>query len=66
VGVIPLKIQEEISAIELVPHRWMQGTKHLLEQLMTPYELRSVSSNHGAREMALPYVQIKGTNDNNA
>ena len=65
-GVIPFKTQGEISAIGLTPHRWMWGTTCRLEQLMTPYGLWSVNSNHGMRKMALSCVQIKGQNNINA
>jgi len=35
VGVIPLKVQGEMSTIGFASHRWMRGTKRCLEQLMT-------------------------------
>ena len=56
VGVIPLKIQGEISTVRSAPHRWMRGTKHHLEQLMMPRGLRSVNDNYGVRKMALLHV----------
>ena len=56
VGVIPFKAQGEIPAIGLAPHRWMWGTKHRLEQLMTPRGLQSVSSNYEAHKTVLSHV----------
>ena len=55
-GVVPLKIQEEMSIVGSTPHRWMRGTKRRLEQLMMHRGLRSISNSYGARKMVLPPV----------
>ena len=56
VGVIPLKVQEEISTVGSTPHRWMRGTKRRLEQLMTHRGLRSINNNYEERKTVLPRV----------
>ena len=55
---LPPKILGEMSSIWLASHRWMRGTSYLLEQLMTPRGLRSVSSNYETRKTTFPHMQI--------
>ena len=52
-GVIPLKIQGEISTVGSSSYRWMWGTKCHLEQLMMPRGVQSVSDNYEARKTTL-------------
>ena len=60
-GVISLKIQGEMLAVESTSHRKMQGTKRYLEQLMRHRRLRSVKNSYGTREATFSRVEIKGT-----
>ena len=55
-GVIPLKIQGEMSTVGSASHHWMRGTKRCLEQLMMHRLLRSVSDSYKARKTVLPHV----------
>ena len=55
-GVITLKVQEEISTVRSVPHHWMRETKRRLKQLMTYRELRSVNNSYGECKTMLPHV----------
>ena len=56
VGVITLKVQEEISTVGSVPHRWMRETKRRLKQLMMYRKLRSVNNSYGECKTMLPHV----------
>ena len=60
-GVIPLKIQEEMPAVESTSHRKMQGTMRHLEHLMRHCGLQSVGNNYGTHEATFSRVEIKGT-----
>jgi len=56
VGVIPPKIQGEMSTVGSVSHHWMWGTKRRLEQLMMHHGLRSVSNRYRARKTVLLHM----------
>jgi len=56
VGVIPLKIQGEMSTVGSASHCWMRGTECRLEQLMTHCRLQSVSDDYGACKTVLSHV----------
>ena len=55
-GVITLKVQEEISTVGSVPHRWMRETKRRLKQLMMYRKLRSVNNSYGECKTMLPHL----------
>ena len=55
-GIIPLKILEEISIVGSVCHRWIRGTERHLEQLMMFRGLRNVSNNYEACKTTLLHV----------
>ena len=60
-GVIPLKIQEEMPAVGSTSHHKMQGTKRRLEHLMRHRGLRNVRNSYGTSEVTFSRVEIKET-----
>ena len=65
-GVILLKIQEEMLTVGSTSHRKMQGTECYLEYLMRHRGLRSVRNSYGTCEAILSCVKIKETNGFNS
>ena len=60
-GVIPLKIQGEISVIGSTSHHRIRGAECHLEHLMRHCGLQSIKNSYGTCEVPFSYVEIKGT-----
>ena len=60
-GVISLKIREEMPAVGSTSHRKMQGKKRHLEHLMRHRGFRSFRNSYGTHEATFSRVEIKET-----
>ena len=60
-GVIPLKILVEMSAVGYTSHHRIWGTERCLEHLMRYRGLQNVMNNYGTRKKTILHIEIRGT-----
>ena len=60
-GVIPLKIRGEMTAVGFTSYYKMHGIKRRLEHLMGHHRLRSIRNNYRTHEATFSRVEIKET-----
>ena len=62
-GVIPLKILVEMSAVGSTSHHRIWGTERYLEHLMKYRGFRSIRNSYRTHETTLSHAEIRGTRE---